>query len=112
MQPRFPTELFEYASQERSHAVGGNLVVAGRFDLGKRANRLHHCRQSFLEIWQPVGPQGIRLDLPLGRFLHALPRRLRASRRVFPRKRYSIIVTPLKATMNENNPAPGASLGA
>lgn len=30
-------------------------------------------------------------------------------RSVLPRKRYSIIVTPLMTTMNENNPAPDAS---
>jgi hypothetical protein len=53
---------FEAAGEERSHAVGGGLVVTGRFDLDELADGLDNLLLADLEIAQAFGPDRVGLE--------------------------------------------------
>ena len=50
------TEGFEIAGEECAHAVGGGLVVTGRFDLDELADGLDDFFLAGFEVAQALGP--------------------------------------------------------
>ena len=53
---------FEAAGEERAHAVGGGLVVAGRFDLDELADGLDNLLLAGFEIAEAFGPDRVGLE--------------------------------------------------
>ena len=52
---------FEASGEEGAHAVGGGLVVAGRFDFDELADGLDDLFLARFEVAQALGPDGIGL---------------------------------------------------
>jgi hypothetical protein len=51
----------EAPGEERAHAVGGRLVVAGRFDLDELADGLNDFFLAGFEVAEALGPEGVEL---------------------------------------------------
>src|SRR6202034_3026861 len=60
---RASAERLETRRQQRSHAVGSQLVVAGRFDRDEFANRLDQRFPTRFEIAQAFAPRWIGVAL-------------------------------------------------
>ena len=59
MNVRVATDGFEIPGEEGAHAVGGGLVVAGRFDLDELADGLDDFFLAGFEIEEALAPEWI-----------------------------------------------------
>ena len=65
---RAAADGFEASGEERAHAVGGGLVVAGRFDLDELADGLDDLLLARFEVAQAFGPDRVGLETAGGCF--------------------------------------------
>ncbi len=122
VETRAASNGFEGPRQKSAHAVDGFLVVAGRFDFDKRADRLNQCILPRFEIFQPLIPHAVALRGPLACFpFHRHEAAFRPFVAIPGHKPYSIIFTRLgtndlwderrlERIMNESSPASEPSL--
>jgi len=56
---RVSADRFEISGEEGTHAVGGGLVVAGRFDLDELADGLDNFFLAGFKVEEAVAPQWV-----------------------------------------------------
>jgi len=68
---RVSADRFEISGEEGTHAVGGGLVVAGRFDLDELADGLDDFFLAGLEVEEAIAPRWVWWGLFRNRFFPA-----------------------------------------
>src|SRR5580700_9301054 len=84
MHSRASADGFEPSGEESAHAIGGGLVVAGRFDFDKLADGLDDLFLARFEVAQALGPQRVGWNFFRGGFSgwHLCPELRRAAEEV------------------------------